>query len=161
MPKRTWIIAVILGLIGLLLSPLILSRVIPGVQLRYYFWLERKLNLQVLRDLEPFLIKVGVLRPARVRVKGGFRMVLDPRDLVPLSILRGEDWQPEVWESLVAALPMAAVFLVVGANIGIFTLKAVKQIGPEGKAIAFEPNPETAALLRDNVSANHMANVTV
>jgi FkbM family methyltransferase len=151
----------ILGLMAILVSPFILSRVVPGVTLRYYFWLERKLDMPVLRDLEPFLIDVGVLRPARVRVRGGFTMLLDPRDLVPLSLLRSEEWQTEVWDSLLPALPKGAVFLDVGAHIGIFTLKASQEVGREGKAIAFEPNPETAMLLRDNVAANHMENVTV
>jgi FkbM family methyltransferase len=161
MPKRSWAGAVILGLIGALVGPLILSRVIPAVPLRSYFWLERKLDLQALRDLEPFLIKIGVLRPARVRVRGGFTMLLDPRDLVPLILLRNGEWQPEVWESLSPALPKGAVFLDVGAHIGTFTLKAARQVGPDGKVIAFEPNPETAALLRDNLSANHLDNVAV
>src|SRR5437016_6112053 len=102
MRKRSW--AVILGLIGALFGPLILSRVIPAVPLRSYFWLERKLDLQALRDLEPFLIKIDVLRPARVRVRGGY-----PRDLVPLILLRNGEWQPEVWESLSPALPKGAV----------------------------------------------------
>ena len=133
----------------------------PEVPLRQYFWLERKLDVQILRGAEPLLIRLGVLRAARVRVRGGYTMFLDPRDLVPLSLLRSGEWQPEVWESLEPALPKGAVFLDVGAHIGTFTLKASRQVGVEGKAIAFEPNPETARLLRDNVSANHMDNVTV
>jgi len=107
------------------------------------------------------MIRIGVLRPARVRVRGGFTMVLDPRDLVPLSLLRSEEWQADVWDSLLAALPKGAVFLDVGAHIGIFTMKASRQVGPQGRAVAFEPNPETLAMLRDNVAANRMDNVTV
>jgi FkbM family methyltransferase len=88
-------------------------------------------------------------------------MLLDPRDLVPLILLRNGEWQPEVWESLSPALPKGAVFLDVGAHIGTFTLKAARQVGPDGKVVAFEPNPESAALLRDNLSANHLDNVAV
>jgi FkbM family methyltransferase len=151
----------ILTLIALLAGVLILARVAPAVPLRAYFGMERKLDLDILRSLEPVFIKAGILRPARVRVRGGFTMVLDPRDLVPLILLRTGEWQPEVWDAVVAALPKDGIFLDVGAHIGIFTLKASRQVGPGGKAIAFEPNPETAALLRDNVSANHLGNVTV
>ena len=150
-----------LGLIAALVSPFILSRVVPAVPLRSYFWIERKLDVQVLRNLEPFFIKTGVLRPARVRVRGGVTMLLDPRDLVPLILLRNGEWQPEVWESLLPALAKGAVFLDVGAHIGTFTLKAAREVGPDGKVVAFEPNPETAALLRDNLSANQLENVTV
>ena len=158
---RIWRRAAILGLIAVLAGPLILARVIPAVPLRSYFWLERKFDLEALRNLEPFLIEIGLLRPARVRVRGGVTMLLDPRDLVPLILLRNTEWQPEVWDSLSVALPKGAVFLDVGAHIGTFTLKAAREVGPGGKVVAFEPNPETAALLRDNLSANHLDNVTV
>ena len=161
MPKSSWSKAAILALIVFLIGPLILSRAMPAIPLRSYFWLERKLDSQFLRDSERSMIGMGLLRPARVRVRGGFTMLLDPRDLVPLSLLRSGEWQPEVWDALAPALPKGAVFLDVGAHIGTFTLKASRQVGPEGKAVAFEPNPETLALLRDNVSANRMDNVTV
>ncbi len=159
--NRSWRIAVILVLIAVVVGPFILSRVTPAVPLKSYFWLERKLDLQTLRDLEPALIKFGVLRPARVHVRGGVTMLLDPRDLVPLILLRNGEWQPEVWESLSLALPKGAVFLDVGAHIGTFTLKAARKVGPDGKVLAFEPNPETATLLRDNLAANHLENVVV
>jgi FkbM family methyltransferase len=153
--------AATLGLVTFLIAVLILARAAPAVPLRAYFAIERKLDLDILRDLEPAFIKIGILRPARLRVRGGWTMLLDPRDLVPLILLRTGEWQPEVWDSLVAVLPKDAVFLDVGAHIGVFTLKAARQVGPGGKAIAFEPNPETAVLLRDNISANHLNNVTV
>ncbi len=153
--------SIILVLIALLAFPVILSRVAPAVPLRAYFSLERKFDSQGLRDLEPFLIKTGLLRPARMRVRGGFTMVLNPQDLVPLMLLRTGEWQPDVWDALVPALPRDGVLLDVGAHIGIFTLKGAKQVGPNGRVIAFEPNPETAALLRENISANHLENVTV
>jgi FkbM family methyltransferase len=153
--------SIILGLIAFLALPVILSRVAPAVLLRAYFSLERKFDLQALRDLEPFLIKTGVLRQARMRVRGGFTMALNPRDLVPLMLLRTGEWQPEVWDALAASLSQDSVLLDVGAHIGIFTLKGARQVGSQGRVIAFEPNPETAALLRENISANHLENVTV
>src|ERR1700676_2194823 len=134
MVKNKWITAVTLALIAFLAGTLILSRLAPAVPLRAYFAMERKLDSDVLRDLEPFLIKIGVLRPARVRVRGGLNMLLDPRDLVPLLLLRTGEWQPEVWDSLMAALPKDGVFLDVGAHIGLFTLKAAQQERPGGKA---------------------------
>jgi FkbM family methyltransferase len=133
----------------------------PGVPLRYYFWLERKLDSQAMRNLEPVMIRAGLLRPGWVRVRGGFRMELDPRDLVPLLLLRDGEWQPEVWEALAPGLPKGGVFLDVGAHIGYFSLKAAKEVGPAGRVVSFEPNPETAARLRRNVAANALTQVTV
>ena len=140
---------------------LILARVSPAVPLRAYFAMERKLDSDVLRDLEPTLIKVGVLRPARVRIRGGLTMLLNPRDLVPLILLRTGEWQPEVWDRLGRLFRKVLFFWMWERTSALSHLKAAQQVGPAGGSIAFEPNPETAALLRDNISANHMENVTV
>jgi FkbM family methyltransferase len=153
--------SIILVVIAFLVLPVILSRVAPAVPLRAYFSLERKFDWQSLRDLEPFLIKTGLLRQARMRVRGGFTMALNPQDLVPLMLLRTGEWQPEVWDALASALPPDSVLLDVGAHIGIFTLKGARHVGSKGRVIAFEPNPETVKLLRENISANHLENVTV
>ena len=42
----------------------------------------------------------------------------------------------------------------VGANIGIFTLAMGRAVGVTGRVVAYEPNPEVAELLRDNVYLN-------
>jgi hypothetical protein len=143
--------SIILALIAFLSLLAILPRVAPAVPLRAYFTLERKFDWQGLRNLEPFPIRTGFLRQARMRVRGGFTMVLNPQDLVPLMLLRTGEWQPEVGDALAAALPRDSILLDVGAHIGTFTLKGARQVGLKGRVIAFEPNPETAALLRENI----------
>lgn len=50
-------------------------------------------------------------------------------------------------------------FLDVGANIGIYSLHASRRLGPRGKVHAFEPTLETYAILTDNITKNHLANV--
>ncbi len=115
------------------------------------------------RDIEklsPYLIRWGILRPARIEVEG-ISLLLDPSDLVALDILRGGPWQPEIWNSLSPSLSEGAVMLDVGAHIGTFTFKGAKAVGKQGRVVAFEPNPETLKLLRDNVAANHADNVTI
>jgi FkbM family methyltransferase len=47
----------------------------------------------------------------------------------------------------------------VGANVGLYTLFMAGLVGPGGRVIAFEPDPDLAALLRDNCAANGAANV--
>jgi FkbM family methyltransferase len=47
--------------------------------------------------------------------------------------------------------PSAGTFVDVGANIGVFTLAALKRGGPTSHAVAFEPDPRTRSLLRDNL----------
>jgi len=49
----------------------------------------------------------------------------------------------------------------VGANIGEYAIWAAKVAGPQGRVIAFEPNPHAISLLRRNVTLNGLKNVTI
>src|SRR6185369_7967327 len=68
-----------------------------------------------IKRLTPVLCDIGLLRPVRMKVNPGVSFLLDPRDLVSVTILRTREWQPEVWDSLSPALSEGAVFLDVGA----------------------------------------------
>lgn len=48
-----------------------------------------------------------------------------------------------------------------GGHIGVFTLLAAKQVGPQGRVITCEPGPDNLPLLRKNVAANGLSNVKV
>ncbi|MDA4122806.1 MAG: FkbM family methyltransferase [Thaumarchaeota archaeon] len=50
------------------------------------------------------------------------------------------------------------VVLDVGAHIGSFTLKAAKEVGPEGRVVSFEPSSENFKLLTLNVNSNDYKN---
>lgn len=54
-----------------------------------------------------------------------------------------------------------AVFIDVGANVGVFTVKAAKEVGMAGLVVAIEPFIETALQLSNNVRANGYSNVRV
>src|SRR6266404_6819875 len=102
-------------------------------------WSER---WPLIQNLEPFLYRTGFLAPTRIQVERGVSFHLDPKDLVPITILRTGVWQPEVWNSLAPSLPPGAVFLDVGAHIGYFSIKAADRVGNSGRVVAFEPNPD-------------------
>ena len=53
------------------------------------------------------------------------------------------------------------VFFDLGAYVGPFTLLAARLVGPEGRVVAFEPDPRARAVLERNLAANGVANVTV
>ena len=55
----------------------------------------------------------------------------------------------------------AGTVLDVGANVGVFTIIAAKELVPRGQVIAIEPNPEAAAVLRQNLENNGIHNVRV
>jgi FkbM family methyltransferase len=47
----------------------------------------------------------------------------------------------------------------VGANLGLYTLVMAGLVGPTGRVISFEPDPDLLSLLRDNCAANGVTNV--
>src|ERR1035437_10176539 len=51
--------------------------------------------------------------------------------------------------------------LDVGANVGALTVPMAQMVGPSGKVIAWEPQPETFALLKKNIEQNDLNNVTM
>jgi len=53
------------------------------------------------------------------------------------------------------------LFLDVGANIGLYTLAFSRAVGPNGRVIAAEPDPDNLALLKRNLHTNGCHNVTV
>ncbi len=51
------------------------------------------------------------------------------------------------------------MFVDVGANIGLMSLYASQLVGSEGKVVAFEPNPDTARILVENIGLNKVSNI--
>jgi len=67
--------------------------------------------------------------------------------------------EPE-FEHIEKFLDPAGVFLDVGANTGIYSLKAAKFLGGQGGVvIAVEPFPDTLAILNHNIRLNGFTNV--
>ena len=52
-------------------------------------------------------------------------------------------------------------FYDVGANIGFFSLMAARLVGPEGRVVSFEADPEIAARLRENLARNQFTHAQV
>ncbi len=123
------------------------------------------------RMLTPVILRVRSLREAVLNAlaarghlvycrlpEGNF--FVDPSDRVIGSWLMWHGrWQREEIEQAIAhltgagRLPAGAVFVDCGANIGTQLVYAMR-LGPFGHAVAFEPEPGNAALLRMNVDAN-------
>ncbi|MGB8723700.1 MAG: FkbM family methyltransferase [Terriglobales bacterium] len=72
----------------------------------------------------------------------------------------GDSLEPELCY-LQHFLGAGQVFVDVGANVGVFTVKAAKEVGNDGLVIAIEPFIETAFRLSHNVRANGYSNVRV
>lgn len=72
--------------------------------------------------------------------------------------LYGDGVEPEL-ENLERFLGAEGVFVDVGANTGIYTLKAAKHFGEQGTVIAVEPFPSMLATLSRSIQANGFGNV--
>lgn len=106
------------------------------------------------------MTRIGAM-PLRYEIEPGVSLLLDPQDIIGRSILYAE-WEPQVLDAVRRPLREGAVFLDVGAHIGYYSLRAAARVGPSGRVIAFEPNPDTLMKLRENISHSRAgASVTV
>ena len=53
------------------------------------------------------------------------------------------------------------VVLDIGANVGVYTLTLAKNCSPEGRVLAFEPNPKLVDILSQLIEHNHLGNVVL
>lgn len=104
------------------------------------------------------------IRPEEIAVgSNGFSVLVDPRDeVIGATLICGGQWEPfevGVFQGLIGP---GSIVADVGANIGLYTLTAARAAGTTGQVVAFEPDPQTAELLRRNVERNGCADrVTV
>ncbi len=88
----------------------------------------------------------------------GMPMYVDGRDIsLAPHIMSGSVWEPHMTNLVQRLLSPGMTFVDVGANFGWFTLVAAAKVGPRGKVIAVEANPETYDLLATNVEINGVA----
>ncbi len=103
----------------------------------------------------------GVIGAGVYELQPGVSIYLDPADFIGNFALRAGDWEKFEWDWITPYLPAGGVFVDVGAHVGTYSLKAAKAIGEHGRVIAIEPNPATAAHLRQGIAASRRGNVTV
>lgn len=89
----------------------------------------------------------------------GTTMALDRADAsVSIQIRQGE-YEPHVAATLDRLLKPGDVFVDVGANVGYHTFRAAATVGPTGRVIAVEANPENARLIAHTIASNSIGNV--
>jgi FkbM family methyltransferase len=102
------------------------------------------------------LVKQGVL----YRDADGFPLRIDPTDKFQRLMLMG--WFDPVVEALYEPhVPRGGVVVDAGANLGYFTLRLARMVGPQGQVHAFEADPRVAPRLRESVKRAGLDWVTV
>lgn len=103
--------------------------------------------------------KLGLIGPGWAK-QDGFWLWTDIEDFNQRETAMGA-FDKTVLAATKACLSKGDVFIDIGANIGYLSLIASRQTGPTGRVVAFEPNPATAEVLRQNLRRNEAANVSV
>jgi FkbM family methyltransferase len=65
-------------------------------------------------------------------------------------------YEPTFYLPFVARIEPGMTVFDIGAHVGIFALGAAKRVGRTGRVVAFEPAPQTAAVLKRHVAFNGM-----
>jgi FkbM family methyltransferase len=89
-----------------------------------------------------------------VRARTGARMQLSLGEFVDRTIYCTGEWEPREAQLIRARLRPGDCMVDVGAYVGYFTLMAARLVGPHGRVLAFEANPETYRKLAANVALN-------
>ncbi len=87
----------------------------------------------------------------------GNKILIRPADRSHESTVK-EIYQERVYERMFS-ISVGDTIIDVGANIGVFTVKASKLVGPTGTVISFEPASKNFRLLEANIMRNHLSNV--
>jgi FkbM family methyltransferase len=92
----------------------------------------------------------------------GAKMILDPHEYVDSSLL----FFPQLYDHreirfLKERLKPGQVFLDAGTNIGFYSLVCAKCVGPSGRVVAVEADPEIVARIKEHVALNTLTNVSV
>ncbi|MGH0029495.1 MAG: FkbM family methyltransferase [Myxococcota bacterium] len=87
---------------------------------------------------------------------------LNPNDrMITPMVLEKRHWEPIETHWFVQSLRPGDVVVDVGANVGYYTLIASRLVGETGRVYAFEPDPESFALLTRNVRESGLDNVVL
>jgi len=106
------------------------------------------------------LDRAGLLRrPYVLSTRTGLEVEVRPR--TGDRFTAWETFARNVYFSQRQRLKPGQTVVDVGANIGCFTLLAARLVGPKGRVVAFEPDPNNLTRLQRNIALNQLKNVTV
>lgn len=109
-----------------------------------------------LRQLTNWTIRK--LLPKQVEIHGA-TVVLNPADPVVSGALHFGVYEKAETRFFQSACRDGMTFLDVGANLGYYTALAARAVGPNGRVLAVEPDPDSFGYLEQTIAANAVGNV--
>jgi len=107
------------------------------------------------------MVRQNIMKTSTSKCKYGTFSYFTEDEFVGKSLaLYGEFSEPEV-DVMCKLVKPGDTVLDIGANVGALTVPMAQVVGPTGRVIAWEPQPETYALLKKNIEQNDLDNVTL
>lgn len=116
---------------------------------------------------QKILPKILIPHPSKgqffIKTLYGYFMKIDPTkdNGIERSLYYTGTYEKGSLDLIQNVLKEGDVFVDVGANIGMMTVFASKVVGNKGKVVAFEPNPITRDILKENIKKNNLSNVII
>ncbi|KQS04013.1 hypothetical protein ASG11_06905 [Sphingomonas sp. Leaf357] len=94
-------------------------------------------------------------------MRNGLSVRVNTDDHVGRVLYAMGDFQPRISSVIRALLDPGDTVIDIGANVGWFVATAAPLVGEHGRVIAFEPQPNIAAMLRETIAINRLSQVTL
>jgi FkbM family methyltransferase len=95
---------------------------------------------------------------ALTQLSEGYPFFVNTRDAgITTWIILGGTWENFVDDILCGITKAGDRVLDAGANMGYYSVKLGYRVGPSGRVVAFEPNPEIFPFLSENVAINGLS----
>ena len=117
-----------------------------------WIWNYRPLN-KLYFAIVPFITRTAY-KPGVYTTTDGFKMYLDPLNLVDRDIAKNKIYEPAITALFKKYLKTWNIFLDIWANIGYYTLLGSKIVGESWKVFAIEPNSKIISELEKNITLN-------
>jgi FkbM family methyltransferase len=98
--------------------------------------------------------------PRVVKLRGGGRINLTANDHLQLLLYYLGTFEPHSLKQLYS-VPRGGTIIDVGANIGLYTIRACAIVGPKGHVVSIEAAPPHADAVQKNIELNDVHNATL
>lgn len=126
-------------------------------------WIERvyRLTPAAFRRRFSERIKTSVASLNVITTREGFRMDLDPSEWLQKNIRAGHLYEPDTVRLIHSIVERGDTCIDVGSHVGYFSLICAVMVGPDGKVISIDPQPDNCAKCLRNALLNDFTQINV
>ncbi len=97
--------------------------------------------------------------PRTHAVMDGLTIYVNPEDRYLTAAALRFGYEPVLTKVFLENVHEGDTVIDIGANIGYYSMLAAKKVGPRGRVIAFEPDPQAFSILKRNMEVNGFTNI--